>query len=82
MPEPLFNKVAGLRSGPLFNKIAGLRPALYLKEALAKVLFCKFCEISKNTFSKEHLQTTASVMIMSKQCPKVTKVPRTKKKRN
>ena len=54
---------------------------LYLKEALAQVLFCKFCEISKNTFSKEHLQTTASVMIMSKQCPKVTKVPRTKKKK-
>ena len=25
------------------------------------MFFCKFCEISKNTFSTEHLQTTASV---------------------
>ena len=35
-----------------FNKIAHLN--------LAKVFFCEFCEISKNTFLTEHLRTTAS----------------------
>ena len=30
-------------------------------EALAQVFSCEFCEISKNTSFKEHLQTTASV---------------------
>ena len=33
---------------------------LYLKEALAKVTFCEFCEIFKNTFFAEHLRVTAS----------------------
>ena len=31
------------------------------KESLAQVFSCEFCEISKNTFFKEHLWTTASV---------------------
>ena len=31
------------------------------KEILAQVFSCEFCEISKNTFSTEHLRTTASV---------------------
>ena len=31
------------------------------KEILAQVFSCEFCEISKNTFFKEHLWTTASV---------------------
>ena len=30
------------------------------KETLAQVFFCEFCEIFKNTFSKEHLRATAS----------------------
>ena len=30
------------------------------KETLAQVFSCDFCEISKNTFFTEHLQTTAS----------------------
>ena len=30
------------------------------KEILAQVFSCEFCEISKNTFSTEHLWTTAS----------------------
>ena len=34
--------------------------AFIKKEALAQVLSCEFCEISKNTFSTEHLWTTAS----------------------
>ena len=37
-----------------FNKVAGLRPEacnFIKKETLAQVFFCKFYEISKNTFS-------------------------------
>ena len=30
-------------------------------ETLAQTFSCEFCEISKNTFFTEHLQTTASV---------------------
>ena len=30
---------------------------------------CEFCEISKNTFSIEHLETTASVFAASKTQP-------------
>ena len=30
------------------------------KETLAQVFSCEFCEISKNTFHIEHLQTSAS----------------------
>ena len=30
------------------------------KETLAQVFFCEFCEISKNTFSTDHLRTPAS----------------------
>ena len=48
MPEPFFNKVAGLR---LQRK----------KRTLAQVFSCEFCEISKNTFFTEQLWTTASV---------------------
>ena len=38
-----------------FNKVAGLRPATLLKESLAQVFSCEFCEISKDTFFIEHL---------------------------
>ena len=31
------------------------------KETLAQVFSCEFCEIFKNTFFTEHLQTTASL---------------------
>ena len=30
------------------------------KETLAQVLSCEICEMSKNTFSKEYLEMTAS----------------------
>ena len=49
-----------------FAKLTGkhLCQSLFLnkvkKETLAMVFYCEFCEISKNTFSVEHLQTTAS----------------------
>ena len=42
------------------NKIACLRPAILLKKRLAQMFSCEFCEISKNTFSREHLRTTAT----------------------
>ena len=44
----------------LFNKVAGLRPATLLKESLAQVFFCEFCEINKSTFFTKYLRETAS----------------------
>ena len=35
------------------------------KETMAQVLFCKFCEISKNTFFTEHLWVNASEYIVA-----------------
>ena len=53
-----------------FHKIHRKRPVPVLQacnfikqEALAQVLSCEFCEISKNTFFTEHLWTTASIII-------------------
>ena len=44
-----------------FNKATDLRPATLLKkEALAQVVSCEFCEISKNTFFTERPQAAAS----------------------
>ena len=42
--------------------LADYYPAVYkrLKETLAKVFFCEFYEIFKNTFFTEHLRATAS----------------------
>ena len=36
-------------------------PTTLLKETLAQVFSCEFCEISKNTFFKEHFWETASL---------------------
>ena len=58
-----FAKLTGkdLCQNLFFNKVAGLWPVTLLKkETLAQAFLCEFCEISKNTFSTEHLQTTAS----------------------
>ena len=58
-----FAKLTGkyLCQSLFFNKVAGLWPVTLLrKETLAQAFLCEFCEISKNTFSTEHLQTTAS----------------------
>ena len=57
-----------LKKGVLrnFAKFTGKHLCLSLacnfikKEALAQVLSCEFCKISKNTFSTEQLQTAAS----------------------
>ena len=46
-----------------FEKFTGkhLRQSFfYNKETLAEVFSCEFCEISKNTFSTEHLRMAAS----------------------
>ena len=42
----------------LFNKVTGLRPETLLKRDFFS---CETCEAFKNTYFKEHLQTTASV---------------------
>ena len=58
-----FAKLTGkdLCQSLLFNKVAGLWPVTLLKKVtLAQAFLCEFCEIFKNTFSTEHLQTTAS----------------------
>ena len=41
-----------------FNIVAGLQ--LYWQRGSGTGVSCEFCEISKNTFSTEHLRTTAS----------------------
>ena len=44
-----------------FNNVAGLRPEKFIKkEALGQVFSCEFCEVSKNTFYKEHLWAATS----------------------
>ena len=45
-----------------FNKVAGAACNFIKKETLTQVFSCEFCEISKNTFFKEHLRMTASTM--------------------
>ena len=46
-----------------FNKVADLRLATLSERRLCHVFSSEFCEISKNTFYTEHLQTTASVYL-------------------
>ena len=44
-----------------FNKVRKPQGCNFIKkEILAQVFSCEFIEISKNTFSTEHLRTTAS----------------------
>ena len=59
-----FKKCTGKRlyQNLTFNKVARIRPANFSKKGtLAQVFSCEFCEISKNTFSVEHLWVTASI---------------------
>ena len=44
------NSQENLCQSPFFNKVTGLRPATLLKETLAQVFSCEFCENSKNIF--------------------------------
>ena len=50
MPEPLFNK------GLLFIVLS----FFIIKEIVAQVVSCEFCEIFKNVFFIEHFLATAS----------------------
>ena len=49
--------------GLILNKIAGFQAAsnVIKKETPKQVLSCEFCELFKNTFFTEQVQTTASV---------------------
>ena len=44
-------------------------PATVLKETPAKVFFCAYCEIFKNTYFQEKLQTTASLNCKQQRLP-------------
>ena len=46
-----------VRKGVLINSCNFIK-----KETLTQVFSCEFCEISKNTFSTQHLWTTASIL--------------------
>ena len=54
-----------------FTKFTGKHVSLFeacnfiKKETLTHVFSCEFCEISKNTFSTEHLRATDSVWFLS-----------------
>ena len=52
MPEPLFNK------GLLFIVLS----FFIIKEIVAQVVSCEFCEIFKNVFFIEHFLATASTL--------------------
>ena len=57
----LFSKIHNSCARVSFSiKLQAWALQLYLKETLAKVTFCEFCEIFKNTFFAEHLRVTAS----------------------
>ena len=51
------------------NQVAGLRPATLLKKIPTQVFSCEFCEIFKNTYFVEHLQTAAFVRSIYVLCP-------------
>ena len=55
-----FSKFEGkhLCQGLFLSKVGDL-----LKESLAQVFSCEFCEISKNIFFTENLRTTTSALI-------------------
>ena len=46
-----------------FNKVEGVKLSVK-KDALAQVFSCEFCEISKNNFSTEHVQTNISLLTL------------------
>ena len=50
-------------SASFLLKLLALTCNFIKKEALAQVFSCEFCQISKNTFLKEHFWATASVRV-------------------
>ena len=55
------NNVGVLWKKVLLETLQNSQENTYTRDSLVQVLSCKFCEISKNTFFKEHLRKTASV---------------------
>ena len=47
----------------LFNKVAAFWPATLLKESPAQVFSFEYCDIVKNTYFEEHLQTLVPEMM-------------------
>ena len=75
-PPEMFCSKIRLRPATLLKKRLWQTCNFIKKEALAKVFSCEFWEISKNTFSAEHLQTTASFStkiseVGVRQCPEI-----------
>ena len=63
----IFTKFRGkqLSQSLFFKKVAGVRPKacnFIKKETVAQVFSCEFWEISKNTFSTEHVWATGSII--------------------
>ena len=44
----------------LFNKVAGLQAWHVIKETPKQVLSCEYCEVSKNNYFEEYMQTATS----------------------
>ena len=55
-----------------FNEVTDLRPATLLKETLAQLLSCEFCEISRNTFLYRTPPVAASAMLTLDETPDFT----------
>ena len=49
----------------LLNKVAGMKSSALLKRAQSQVFYCEFCEIFKNNYSVESMQTATSGLINS-----------------
>ena len=55
--ESLFKKLQTFRSGTLLKR-----------DFIKKVFSCEYCEIFKNTYFEEHLQTTTCAILIELRC--------------
>ena len=52
----------------LFNKVKGLQARNFIKkETPAQVISCEYCEIFKNTYFEENLQTAVSKTLKARE---------------
>ena len=52
----------------LFNKVKGLQARNFIKkETPAQVISCEYCEVFKNTYFEEHLQTAVSKTLKARE---------------
>ena len=49
-----------------FNKVAGLEAYNCIKDTRTQVLSCEYCEIFKNIYFEEYMQTAVSVLLIKK----------------